>query len=376
MKKQMLRSRSRVLRIILCLLFFLNLSAKAQNFQIIWTMDGHLGGSSSSPNFSPSNASLTGAHPHSLPSILYYALGGGDFAYGTTYWHATGPEKYLSFSFSVNTFEYALTSVSYRIRRSDSGPTDTRLRSSLDGFAADISSYHLNADATFYTVTVPMGLTNQKSGITFRLYNDNASSYQGAFYFDQIIINGTISSFLLPVDLAYFRVKTEGKAVQVTWETASESNSKEFVVERSQDLNTFERIGTLAGAGESAERLQYLFVDENPVPGINYYRIRMVDKDGKLNFSKTADAIINSGTATFTVSPNPADATQIRIRTNIPYPEQLSLTDISGRDVAIGTVISQGNFMDLFPNQTLSSGLYVLSLKVNGKWQREKVVVP
>jgi hypothetical protein len=32
--------------------------------------------------------------------------------------------------------------------------------------------------------------------------------------------------------------------------------------------------------------------------------------------------------------------------------------------------------MDLFPNHTLSSGIYVLSLKLNGRWQRQKVLIP
>ncbi len=376
MKKPFTGFRICLVASVLSALLLFPFSTQSQSFQIIWAMDGNLGGSSSSPNFNPSDAGLTGAHPHSLPSVLYYSLGGSDYAYGTTYWHATGVEKYLSFSFSVSTYEYALTSVSYRIRRSASGPTGARLRSSLDGFSADLSSSSLGSDGTFYDVNVPMGVTGLSNGIEFRLYSDNAVSYQGTFYFDQIVINGTVSSIVLPVDLTYFRLKRSEMAVLLEWETASEHNSKEFVIERSQDLNTFEAIGTLPATGFSSEQIAYTFLDKNPLPGINYYRIRMVDQDGQFNFSKTLDIIIDPGYVNFTVSPNPSLPTQIRIKTDMQNPAELSLINISGQNIPIGTVISQGNFMDLFPNQTLSSGLYVLSLKLNGKWQHRKVLVP
>lgn len=344
-------------------------------FQIVWGMNGNLSGSSSSTNFSPDNAYLVGAHPHSLPAVLYYSLGGGDFAYGTTYWLA-GPEKYLNFSYSVSTYEYDLNSVSFRVRRSGEGPKDVSLRSSLDGFVANLTTFDLNADAVFYNVVVPLGLTNLSSGVTFRIYGDNADTYLGVLYFDQIVINGTVTSIVLPVDLTYFRAAPIGKTVKLEWETSFETNSKSFIIERSEDLNTFEVVGIVDAAGESNERQKYIFVDDGPSAGVNYYRLRMVDKNDDFNFSKTVDAVIHSEGHLFSVSPNPSFPTQIRIKNNLLNPDEIVLTNVLGQKVRINATRNDGNFMDLFPNQALSSGIYVLSLKLNGSWQHQKVLIP
>jgi len=344
-------------------------------FQIVWGMNGNLSGSSSSSNFSPDDAYLVGAHPHSLPAVLYYSIGGGDFAYGTTYWLA-GPEKYLNFSYSVSTYEYNLNSVSFRVRRSGEGPKDVFLRSSIDGFAGNLTSFHLNTDGVFYNVTVPLGLANLSSGVTFRIYGNNADTYLGVLYFDQIVINGTVTSIVLPVGLTYFKATPIGKTVKLEWETSFEMNSKSFIIERSNDLNTFEAIGTVDASRESTDKQQYRFVDDGPSPGVNYYRLRMVDQNEDFNYSKTVDAVIYAENPLFTVSPNPSFPTQIRVKNSLINPDEIVLTNILGQNIDIGTTTTDGNFMDLFPNQALCSGIYVLSLKLNGRWQRQKVLIP
>jgi hypothetical protein len=378
MKNPVFGFRNRVAAAVALFIFFFSVTLHAQTpFQIVWGMDQKLSGISTSNNFSPSDAYLNGAHPHSLPVVLYLSVGTGNYAYGTTYWLSTPPiEKYLNFSFSVSTFEYNITSVSFRVRRSADGPVNVKLRSSLDGFASDLNSFQLPAASVFYDVNVPIGVNNLSGGVTFRLYADNAATYLGVLYFDQIVINGTVTSKLLPVDLTYFKLKVKDKLVALNWETASERNSMEFVIERSQDLNDFQSIGKVGAAGESADRSQYGFDDEAPLPGVNYYRLRIVDKDGGFSFSQILDAVIYSDNPSFTISPNPSFPTQIRIKTDLAKTEDYVLFNLKGQQIPIVFVLTEGNFVDLFPNQTLSSGFYVLSLRLNGKWQRRKVLIP
>jgi hypothetical protein len=348
-----------------------------ESFQIVWSMDGNLSGTATSTNFSPADASLTGAHPHSLPAVLFYALGGSDYAYGTTYWQAaTGVEKYLAFSFSVNTFEYDVSSVSFRVRRSGEGPGIVSLRSSLDGFTSDLSVTSLSADGIFYNVTVPLTLNNLKDGLGFRLLPYNAGSYQGVLYFDEIVINGTLTSKILPVQLTYLKAQVTENVVALTWETATEHNSHEFVMERSQDLVQFLPIGSVSASGESMTRVQYSFHDTTPLPGINYYRLRMTDQDRKYTLSNTVDAIIRPDKPAFVVSPNPAHASVIRIKTDMSEPSDYIFTNNLGQGIPIYYVRTEGNYINLFPNHTLSSGVYVLSLKLDGRWNQQKVWVP
>ena len=362
--------------IFLSTVLFFVLEAKAQNFQIVWGMNKTLSGASSSINFTPANAKLFGAHPHSLPAVLYYSLGGSDYAYGTTYWLASPGGKYLDFSFSVGTYEYNLNSVSFRVRRSPDGPADVVLRSSLDGFTSNLAVSHLTTSNVFYTVSAPMSLKNLSGGITFRIYGNNASTYLGVMYFDQIVINGTVTSIVLPVSLTYFNAELLEKNVNLSWETAWEKNSKEFVIERSMDLFEFTPVGNVQAGGDTNGRLQYNFVDENPVSGVSYYRLKMVDKDANYNYSVTRDIVIHSNSDALLVYPNPASLDQIRIFKNNIDPDALLLTTITGQNIPFTIANFESNYITLLPAQPLPSGLYILSIFKNGIRQHAKVLVP
>ncbi|WP_221389919.1 T9SS type A sorting domain-containing protein [Dyadobacter sp. NIV53] len=376
MKRHYLKFTNRIGLIFLSTVLFFVSEVKAQSFQIVWGMNRTLSGASSSINFTPADASLFGAHPHSLPAVLYYSLGGGDYAYGTTYWLASPAGKYLNFSFSVGTYEYNLTSVSFRVRRSPDGPADISLRSSLDGFTSNLATSHLTTANIFYTVSAPMGLRNLSSGISFRIYGNNASTYLGVLYFDQIVINGTVTSTVLPVSLTYFNARLLEKNVHLSWETAWEKNSKEFVIERSTDLFEFTSIGSITAGGDASGRLQYNFVDDNPVSGVSYYRIKMVDKDANYNYSATRDIIIRSDSDALQVYPNPVSANQIRIFKNNIDPDALLLTNLTGQNITFTVADFESNFLTLLPAQPLPSGLYILSIFKNGIRQHAKVLVP
>jgi hypothetical protein len=373
-KKHYQNLKSRILLILSAVLLFV-FQAQSQSFQIVWGMNSTLSGASSSSNFSPSDAALHGAHPHGLPTILYYSLGGGDYAYGTTYWHTTGVEKYLEFSFSINTYEYDISSVSYRIRRSAIGPKDVTLRSSLDGFSSDVSSFHLSADGTFYNINVPFSHSGLSNGITFRLYANNADSYLGVMYFDQIVISGTVTTVVLPVHVTNFEAKILEKKVHLSWETSWERGSKEFVVERSTDMINFIEIGKVAASGESEFRKQYAFLDSEPHRGASYYRLKMVDQDGSFTYSLVRDVFFADSSAELVVAPNPASPDGIRIQKHFPGVDDIILRDILGREIPVQLVYSEINYLNLIPYYRLVSGIYVLTLTQNGRKQHVKVLV-
>ncbi len=89
----------------------------------------------------------------------------------------------------------------------------------------------------------------------------------------------------LPITLVYFTANNYSDYVLAEWQTASETNNDYFTVERSVDGKDFDETGTVAGSGNSTELLNYSFIDENPVDGINYYRLQQTDYDGKFSYS-------------------------------------------------------------------------------------------
>ncbi|NOT92912.1 cadherin-like beta sandwich domain-containing protein [Ferruginibacter sp.] len=109
----------------------------------------------------------------------------------------------------------------------------------------------------------------------------------------------------LPVKLNSFVVQKIDNSAKVSWSTEEENNSSHFIVERSVDGRTWNTIATVTAAGNSSHRIDYSIIDNAPMRGINYYRLKQVDKDAKYDYSAIKSALFNSR-YTAEVAPNPA----------------------------------------------------------------------
>jgi hypothetical protein len=181
---------------------------------------------------------------------------------------------------------------------------------------------------------------------------------------------------VLPVELIYFQAQPLGEKVELAWQTAWERNSWEFVVQRSHDLQEFSDLGTVAASGDTQSRNTYAFVDEAPLPGANYYRLRLVDADGTHEYSKVIDALLHPDQPQLLVSPNPATAQLIRLRAFGTDAASLRLTNLLGQEVPFRTHRPGGEVLELLPYQPLTPGLYLLSMQKDGLRQHTKVLVP
>ncbi|MFN0081515.1 MAG: reprolysin-like metallopeptidase [Ferruginibacter sp.] len=126
-------------------------------------------------------------------------------------------------------------------------------------------------------------------------------------FFDISNANFTIT-FILPVTLLDFTATTQKTYVLTHWKTTQEINSSKFIVERSANGRDFSSIGTLPAAGNSSIVKAYSFTDNNPLSGINYYRLRMVDSDGTFKYSDIVTAKFNP-VFDLQLRPNPAQNT-------------------------------------------------------------------
>ncbi len=90
----------------------------------------------------------------------------------------------------------------------------------------------------------------------------------------------------LPIELLYFDAKPEGRTVLITWGTATEYNNDYMAVERSANGRNWQEIGRVSGAGTTTTPQHYRLVDEKPLQGINYYRLKQVDFDGNFEYHK------------------------------------------------------------------------------------------
>jgi hypothetical protein len=88
----------------------------------------------------------------------------------------------------------------------------------------------------------------------------------------------------LPIELTTFDVKQIDNKIEITWTTATEINNDFFTIERSADGINFYEIKKIKGAGNSSTSKHYSIYDIEPPTGINYYRLKQTDYDGKYKY--------------------------------------------------------------------------------------------
>lgn len=120
-------------------------------------------------------------------------------------------------------------------------------------------------------------------------------------------------SSTLPLNLTSFKVQnnTTGKNL-LSWTSSDEVNTSHFSIERSTDGITYTEVGSVAATGSGAG--QYNFSDITPNPSANYYyRLKMIDLDGKSRYSSIARISGESANLQLSVFPNPAATGTITI---------------------------------------------------------------
>lgn len=146
-----------------------------------------------------------------------------------------------------------------------------------------------------------------QAGEVYALYIDNFSASGQAFTLNwQLSGGGSLDCAVLPVELLSLEATAQEPVVHVAWSTATEHNSSHFNVLRSADNSAFTSIGTVMAAGNAEFRSDYLFVDEAPFRGTNYYRLEQVDRDGAAQRSKTVVAMLGGAEGRLSIYPNPA----------------------------------------------------------------------
>lgn len=137
---------------------------------------------------------------------------------------------------------------------------------------------------TVYTLALPAAFDNNPNvrvGFHWR-NNGNGSGTDPSVAIDDV----RITTVALPVNLLSFRAQEEGKSVKLAWQVTAESKLKQYEIERGADPAELSKIGTLAArGGNQSGTLQYEYRDAQWAGGTQYYRLKMVEMDGKHTYS-------------------------------------------------------------------------------------------
>lgn len=132
---------------------------------------------------------------------------------------------------------------------------------------------------------------------------------------------------LLPVELSSWTLSKRNNKIVFEWSTASEINNDYFEIEHSTDMRNFQSIKQITGMGNSSTKIDYSVEAINSFAlGIQYFRLKQVDFDGRKTYSELIT--IENQFETFQVFPNPASH---NISINTAMNEPVELFDLDGR---------------------------------------------
>ncbi len=133
-------------------------------------------------------------------------------------------------------------------------------------------------------------------------YQSGDSTYRSSVTLSQTL---TVSN-PLPIAFLPLTVTKKNTVAVLHWATLTEQNNDHFEVQRSIDGISFTSINNIASKENNTTKIEYGYIDNAPSKGLNYYRIKQVDKSGKVTYGNVVTINFTSYDHTLKLYPNPA----------------------------------------------------------------------
>ncbi len=179
---------------------------------------------------------------------------------------------------------------------------------------------------------------------------------------------------VLPVSLTSFNATPNRNSVVLSWKTASEKNNDLFIVERSEDANSWAELGSVKGAGTSNALNTYQLEDKLPISGTSYYRLVQKDIDGTTKvYSPVAVDFSLNDVEKLSVYPNPAtESIQLSLSATSA---KVIITDLLGR-VVYEKQLAVNETSEVINVAHFKKGTYIVTVVyAEGKINSQKLIV-
>ena len=167
---------------------------------------------------------------------------------------------------------------------------------------------------------------------------------------------------VLPLDLLSFKAAKSNSNVEIKWASANEVNFSHYNVQKSDDGKIFTPFAKVKATGLG----NYQTLDEKPSAGQNYYRLEMVDTDGKRKYSNIVSVTFDTKGTTMSVYPNPVQGAILTVDVSVNNDSEFTftVTDIAGRNrLTSQQKAVQGSNQLTLDISTLEKGIYFISTK-------------
>lgn len=175
----------------------------------------------------------------------------------------------------------------------------------------------------------------------------------------------------LPVQFDYFKAKKEGTTANLTWRTLAEKNSSHFMVQRGSSTANFVDIKRVEANGNTNEPNIYNYTDQNPLAGINYYRLVQYDYNGDYEvLGQQALSFALNGSQNL-VYPNPASKYVTVKLPDLSGIATIDLVNLTGQKIISKSYNISANGEITIDLSGVSAGTYILWIN-KGKANNDK----
>ncbi len=183
----------------------------------------------------------------------------------------------------------------------------------------------------------------------------------------------------LPVRLSQFEAKPKEEKIILDWTTVTEQDCDYFIIERSAHDNNFKEIAREPGNGQSLISQHYKVIDDDPLKGLSYYRLKQVDIDRSVHIYKTVSVYLNSTSPAVYVTPNPSPGDNINIRVNGLAQKQVMVAIYNKLGELVyskRTMVNDGRLNTYInPSSPLPAGLYFVTGRSDKQLFQEKLMI-
>ncbi|WP_207493277.1 choice-of-anchor I family protein [Aridibaculum aurantiacum] len=178
-----------------------------------------------------------------------------------------------------------------------------------------------------------------------------------------------INTPVLNIALAGISASNNGSYNKINWNTHSEATGDRFELQRSTDGNSFRSIANINANGTPSA---YVYKDESPAIGVNYYRLQLHHVDGTSTYSRVVTATTGvANKALVKVFPNPVtDKLVVRVDASQTGAGQVRISNLAGV-VVLAKTINQQVEIDM---QELPAGIYTVTYSNNSYHEAIQVV--
>lgn len=187
-----------------------------------------------------------------------------------------------------------------------------------------------------------------------------------------------LMDFTVPVEMVFFNANMDNNRIVLNWQTASEIDNEGFEVQKSSDGNSFEELHFVNSTRSSGIK-NYRYVDNNPVQGINYYRLKQMDFNGDFQYSDVVSVKNNNKVSPISLYPNPISLNEqvnVFVDTEKESQANVRVYSISGAVITTNKhYLNEGLNKLKIQTSDLAEGIYIISVEMGTEVYNKRLVI-